>query len=58
MVRAIVGTMVEVGRGKLLVNDIHRIIKSKNRGRAGMSVPAQGLFLEKIEYNWKEVCSL
>jgi tRNA pseudouridine38-40 synthase len=55
MVRAIVGTLVEVGRGKLSVDDVHRIIQSKNRSNAGMSVPAKGLFLEKIEYDWEQI---
>lgn len=50
MVRAIVGTMVNIGLGKLKPEDLHAIIKSKNRSEAGFSVPAQGLFLEKITY--------
>lgn len=50
MVRAIVGTLLEIGTGKLDVNDFRRIIESKNRSDAGYSVPACGLFLEKIEY--------
>ena len=50
MVRAIVGTMVEVGRGKLRPEDVKQIIESKNRSEAGPSVPAKGLFLSKIEY--------
>lgn len=50
MVRAIVGTMVNIGLGKLKVEDLHAIIKSKDRGEAGFSVPAHGLFLEKIAY--------
>ncbi len=58
MVRAIVGTMVEVGRGKLSVNDIHQIIISKNRSKAGMSVPARGLSLEKVEYDWPGIFGL
>ncbi|NCA85605.1 MAG: tRNA pseudouridine(38-40) synthase TruA [Clostridia bacterium] len=51
MVRAIVGTLVDIGRGKTKPDAIHRIIQSHSRGEAGMSVPAQGLFLEKVEYN-------
>lgn len=51
MVRAIVGTLVDVGRGKIKPDAIHRIIESQNRSQAGMSVPAQGLFLERVEYN-------
>lgn len=50
MVRAIVGTLLEVGRGKLSVNEFRRIIEQKDRCKAGMSVPAQGLFLEDITY--------
>lgn len=50
MVRAIVGTMVQIGLGKLQVEDLHTIIKSKNRSEAGFSVPAHALYLIKIEY--------
>ena len=50
MVRAIVGTLIEVGQHKLSVNDMHQIIASKNRGEAGFSVPACGLFLSSINY--------
>lgn len=50
MVRAITGTMVELGRGKLSLVDFERIILSKNRSSAGMSAPARGLFLADIEY--------
>ncbi|MDO7170564.1 tRNA pseudouridine(38-40) synthase TruA [Mariniflexile sp. AS56] len=50
MVRAIVGTMVQIGLGKLEVDDLHSIIKSKNRREAGFSVPAHALYLTTIEY--------
>tara|TARA_R110002072_G_scaffold117281_6_gene248190 strand:- start:6520 stop:7263 length:744 start_codon:yes stop_codon:yes gene_type:complete len=50
MVRAIVGTLLEIGLGKLEVNDIHDIIKSKNRSKAGTSVPAEGLYLIRVTY--------
>ena len=50
MVRAIVGTMVEVGRGKLTVVEFQKIIESKDRSKAGASAKAQGLFLTNIEY--------
>lgn len=50
MVRAIVGTLVEVGKGKLAPEEMKRIIELKNRGEAGFSAPACGLFLERIEY--------
>ncbi|QOD60544.1 tRNA pseudouridine(38-40) synthase TruA [Polaribacter haliotis] len=50
MVRAIVGTLVDVGLGKISVADFRAIIESKNRGKAGLSVPAKGLFLTQIKY--------
>ncbi|EDP71629.1 putative tRNA pseudouridine synthase A [Flavobacteriales bacterium ALC-1] len=50
MVRAIVGTMVNIGLGKLKPEDLHKIIASKNRSEAGFSVPAHGLYLAKIVY--------
>ena len=51
MVRAIVGTLVEVGLGKLDPTDLVEIIKAKDRGVAAVSAPAQGLFLWKISYD-------
>ncbi|MBN1951973.1 MAG: tRNA pseudouridine(38-40) synthase TruA [Bacteroidales bacterium] len=50
MVRAIVGTLVYLGRNKLTVNDLDSIIASKNRSQAGESAPARGLFLDHIAY--------
>jgi tRNA pseudouridine38-40 synthase len=50
MVRAIVGTMINIGSGKVSLNDFRQIIESKNRSKAGFSVPAHGLYLTKIEY--------
>lgn len=50
MVRAIVGTLVEAGRGRLDRGGMRRIIEAKNRNVAGTSVPAQALFLTKVEY--------
>lgn len=50
MVRAIVGTMVAIGSGKLQVANLNSIIESKNRREAGFSVPAHGLYLTQIEY--------
>ena len=50
MVRAIVGTMINIGIGKIEVDDLHNIIKSKKRSEAGFSVPAHALYLTKIEY--------
>jgi tRNA pseudouridine38-40 synthase len=50
MVRAIVGTMVNIGLNKMEVEELHTIIKSKNRSEAGFSVPAHGLYLSQILY--------
>jgi tRNA pseudouridine38-40 synthase len=50
MVRALVGTMVDVGAGKTTLADFESIIHSGSRSQAGTSVPAQGLHLAKIEY--------
>ena len=50
MVRAIVGTLIDVGLGKITVAKFQEIIESKNRNNAGLSVPAKGLFLTKIVY--------
>lgn len=50
MVRAIVGTLVNIGLGKLKVEDMHRIIASKDRSEAGFSVPAKGLYLTEVLY--------
>lgn len=50
MVRAIVGTLLEIGYGKRTVESMHDIIASKDRSQAGASAAASGLFLTKIEY--------
>lgn len=50
MVRAIVGTLLDVGLGKISIKDFKQIIESKNRANAGLSVPAKGLFLTHIKY--------
>ena len=50
MVRAIVGTLLEVGRGKITPEDFRTIIEAKNRCNAGSSVPAKGLFLVEVAY--------
>ncbi len=50
MVRAIVGTFVEIGKGKLQPDDMKIIIEAKDRQYAGFSAPAQGLFLEEVKY--------
>lgn len=50
MVRAVVGTMLEVGKGKMSIEDFRQVLLSGKRTEAGESVPAKGLFLEHIEY--------
>lgn len=50
MVRAIVGTLLEIGQEKIKTSELKEIIESKNRSNAGTSAPAQGLFLTKINY--------
>ena len=50
MVRAIVGTLVDVGKNKINKEDFRNIILSKDRANAGLSVPAKGLFLTEIRY--------
>jgi tRNA pseudouridine38-40 synthase len=50
MVRAIVGTLVNVGLGKINLHDFKQIIESRDRGAAGFSVPAHGLYLTKVKY--------
>jgi len=50
MVRAIVGTLLEVGQGKIEVYDVKTILKSGDRGQAGPSVPAKGLYLTAVVY--------
>lgn len=50
MVRAVVGTLLEVGRGKLTIDGFTQIINSLERSEAGDSAPAEGLYLSKIIY--------
>jgi len=50
MVRAIVGTLVNVGLGKINRDDFKNIVESRERSRAGFSVPAHGLYLTKVIY--------
>ncbi|WP_026706494.1 tRNA pseudouridine(38-40) synthase TruA [Flavobacterium soli] len=52
MVRAIVGTLVYVGLGKITLEDFNAIVESKDRGKAGFSVPAHGLYLTEIKYDY------
>ncbi|MBR5391573.1 MAG: tRNA pseudouridine(38-40) synthase TruA [Prevotella sp.] len=50
MVRAVVGTLIDVGRGRLSIDDFCRIIEGKKRTDAGESMPAHALFLEDVSY--------
>ena len=50
MVRIIVGTLLDVGVGKIKPEEIPQIIKSKQREKAGKTVPAQGLYLVEVKY--------
>ncbi len=50
MVRAVVGTLLDVGRKRISLDDLRRIVEGKQRSDAGESVPAHALFLEKVEY--------
>ena len=50
MVRAIVGTLLDIGQGKMTIDDLKNTIKSGERSKAGASVKAHGLFLTKIVY--------
>ena len=49
-VRIITGTLVDVGKGKILPINIKKIINSKDRSKAGVTAPAHGLYLTKVEY--------
>jgi len=51
MVRAIVGSLVEVGKGKVSVEGFREILGSKDRGKAGPTAPARGLFLKRVHYD-------
>jgi len=50
MVRAVVGTLIDIGRGRLSVDEFCKVIEGKKRTEAGESMPGHALFLEKIEY--------
>lgn len=50
MVRAVVGTLLEIGKGKMNIEAMEEVILAKDRSRAGFSVPAKGLFLYKVTY--------
>lgn len=55
MVRAIVGTLLDVGKGKLTITDFQNIINQKNRCNAGTSMPARALFLTDVRYPWQQL---
>ena len=50
MVRAVVGTLVDVGRGRLSLEDFRKVIEGKKRSDAGDSMPGNALFLEDVKY--------
>ncbi|MBT4867461.1 MAG: tRNA pseudouridine(38-40) synthase TruA, partial [Planctomycetaceae bacterium] len=50
MVRAIVGTLVKVGRGTWSPDDVARIIEGEDRSQAGETAPAHGLYLVEVKY--------
>ena len=50
MVRAVVGTLIEVGRGRMSLDDFRQVIEGRQRTQAGESMPAKALFLEQVEY--------
>lgn len=50
MVRSIIGTLVEIGKGKMKAAEIRMILNSKDRKEAGPTAPAQGLFLKEVKY--------
>lgn len=50
MVRAVVGTLIEVGRGRMSLDDFRAVIEGKKRTQAGESMPAKALFLEDVTY--------
>ncbi|MGM0932832.1 MAG: tRNA pseudouridine(38-40) synthase TruA [Bacteroidota bacterium] len=50
MVRAIVGSLIEIGLGKTSMDNLHEIIKSEDRSKAGTSVPAKALYLTEVTY--------
>jgi len=56
MVRNLVGTLLEFAKGKLQEEDVEAIFQAKDRRRAGMAVPPQGLFLVKVYYSSGIVC--
>jgi tRNA pseudouridine38-40 synthase len=57
MVRNLVGTMLDVGRGYRLMEEIPFILAARSRAVAGPTAPAQGLFLHSVEYDERELAS-
>lgn len=54
MVRAMVGTLLDIGSGRLTIEELPVIMEAGNRCKAGVSVPAKGLFLTEIGYSWEK----
>jgi len=50
MVRSIIGTLVEIGKGRMEAAEIREILNSRDRKEAGPTAPAQGLFLKEVKY--------
>ena len=50
MVRAVVGTLIEVGRGRMTLDEFRQVIEGRKRTQAGESMPAKALFLEDVAY--------
>ena len=50
MVRLVVGTLLDVGRGKLSVADFERIVANQDRSKASGAAPSEGLYLAKVNY--------
>ena len=50
MVRAVVGTLIDVGRGRLTIEEFRQVIEGRRRSDAGESMPGNALFLENITY--------
>lgn len=55
MVRAIVGTLLEIGQGKMAIEQFQEILTSQNRAFAGRNVPPIGLTLEEVIYPWEDI---